>query len=219
VPDRRLIYTDPATGLPIEILSEIEVWGFGTLAQRPAAGSEPGDLFWLIDGGAVRPQVWDGGAWLEISASPFGSAGGALSGNYPAPTLNEAAVPGAVFGKEIHRASRLDDLFTTGTTFVDHLDFDFTVAEAGQFLILAQITVGGDNNQTRVEGLISLDGIPFAGGAVRPGAGALGEVTYTEILDVALAVGPHNLLSQFRRVTGAGTASCLRSRFFLWRAD
>jgi len=219
MPDRSTLYTDPATGLPTEIVSEFEVWGGGTLAQRPPVGSEIGDLFFLVDSGAIRLQIWDGATWFELSASPFGPAGGVLEGSFPNPSLNEAAIPGAVFGKEVHRAARTDDLATTGTTFVDHLDFDFNVAEAGNFLILCQVTCGATADQTRVAGQALVDAVPFLLGAQRPFAAAVSEVTYFELLDLPLAAGAHNVTTQFRRVSGAGSAEIRRSRVFIWRVD
>ena len=53
------------------------LFGFGTIAARPASGTTAGDLYVVIDGGlgAYRFEVWDGSTWQDMS----GTAGSGIT--------------------------------------------------------------------------------------------------------------------------------------------
>jgi hypothetical protein len=61
-------------GIERTIIEEDEIWGIGTVAERPATG-EPGDLWFLVTpNGRIALTRWDGSAWINITASPPATA-------------------------------------------------------------------------------------------------------------------------------------------------
>lgn len=223
MPDRRLIYTDPVSGLPTEILAEIEVWGFGTLATRPPAGSEVGDLFWLIDGATIRPQVWDGANWVNTTAIPAGGAGGDLQGSYPNPTINPAVIP--VFGQGYQRQVRTTPATTTSAAFQTYTTLSIpadTLDPAGEYRVHANWLVTGTSAGTDMQSGFVLNGanvlwdvfleagvtnaaIPCVATYALPGADNTGTPLDFEI--------------DFRRLGGVGSAGVSQAIIEIWRVS
>lgn len=68
---RSITFINPTTGLPQEIEAEADdLFGSGTVAQRPASGLAVGDLWLLVEAGEVRFQRWTGSAWENITTMP-----------------------------------------------------------------------------------------------------------------------------------------------------
>jgi len=74
---RRTTYIG-SDGLPTEELIDADLFGTGTLAQRPVAGTASGDLYFVVDGGNTiyRWDVWDGAQWISIQGDPVGATSG-----------------------------------------------------------------------------------------------------------------------------------------------
>jgi len=84
---------DPATGQITIVAEDADIFGTGTLAARPAAGSGVGDMYVVNDSGLAiyRIDLWDGAAWQSLSG------GGGLS---TVDTGNTLWVD-AVFGNDV----------------------------------------------------------------------------------------------------------------------
>lgn len=65
-------------GVPTVLDVDANLWGTGTLAQRPGSGDNVGDIYIVQDGGASPPlyriDVWNGSAW--VAATTKGPSGG-----------------------------------------------------------------------------------------------------------------------------------------------
>lgn len=59
-------------GMPVINDVDTDLWGRGTVAQRPVSGSAVGDIYFVIDVALqiFRMEVWDGTAWAPIQGSP-----------------------------------------------------------------------------------------------------------------------------------------------------
>lgn len=62
---------DPATGQITIVDEDADIFGTGTLASRPAAGSGVGDMYVINDAGLgiYRIDLWDGAAWQSLSGA------------------------------------------------------------------------------------------------------------------------------------------------------
>lgn len=91
---KRVTYIDGTTGLPTEETTDADLFGTGTLAARPAAGTSTGDMYVVIDGGLgiYRVDIWDGAAWQTTQ------------GKYP-PSATDPAAPAAVGGDQYYNTA------------------------------------------------------------------------------------------------------------------
>lgn len=58
-----------ATGTPSVVSFDADIFGTGTLAERPATGSGPGDMYVVQDSGLniYRIDIWDGSVWQSTA--------------------------------------------------------------------------------------------------------------------------------------------------------
>lgn len=65
-------------GLPTEENVDSQIFGYGTLAQRPASGDVVGDIYIVLDpsGGVYEWNVWNGSSWQNFQAEPIGGTSG-----------------------------------------------------------------------------------------------------------------------------------------------
>lgn len=61
VTSKQIIEVDPATGLNRVVTVDAEIFGTGTLAERPVSGVNNGDMYVIMDPGLgiFRIDVWD----------------------------------------------------------------------------------------------------------------------------------------------------------------
>jgi hypothetical protein len=67
-----------ADGLPTEEDNDSQIFGYGTLAQRPASGDVTGDIYIVLDpsGGVYEWNVWNGSNWENFQSEPIGGTSG-----------------------------------------------------------------------------------------------------------------------------------------------
>lgn len=63
-------------GLPTDLEIDSDLWGQGTLAQRPASGDNDGDLYLVVDTNFGRLDRWNGSAWIRLTV--IGPQGGSV---------------------------------------------------------------------------------------------------------------------------------------------
>ena len=121
-------------GLEKVVPFDADIFGSGTLAERPVSGSGEGDLYLVKDvaSGVYRIDFWDGTVWRPLSA------GGFFGANF-----------------EFARDDGTDS--TTSTTFQEKLTFTTNNLDPGFYFALFSFSLNASTNNREVEYRIQLD--------------------------------------------------------------
>lgn len=71
---RQIVAIDETTGLEQVVPVDADIFGTGTVAERPVSGTSDGDIYVVQDPGLgiFRIDVWNGGAWESTAGSGTG---------------------------------------------------------------------------------------------------------------------------------------------------
>lgn len=116
---RQIVAIDETTGLEQVVSVDADIFGTGTIAQRPVSGVSAGDMYVVQDGGlsVYRIDIYDGSAWTTLQSDSV------IVG--PASATDEAVV-------------RYD-----GTTGKLTQNSNVTISDSGSIILQASETVDG----------------------------------------------------------------------------
>ena len=216
-----------------ELVAGVLTWVYQSGVYRAATASRPTTAFngeglgapdaglRFIDTTLNIQQYWNGTAWISIGSSgsaPTGPAGGGLGGNYPDPTVKEAAGNFTVLGTQAEIRN------TTGPT---QFIANFTAGQYGGLWIyqdgttVSQFIVFGPDSYWNYAGTLNLGP---QGGANAITLDATGNATFNQLLTLtsrtvaSLPFGPTGSIAYVNDavapvagspVTGGGGIGCL----------
>lgn len=184
-------------GQPSVVPFDAEIFGTGTLAERPASGSGVGDMYVVNDTGLslYRIDIWDGSSWQPTGAAGF-------------------------FGDNFETADDPGQDDTTSTTYQQKLRFTTTTLAVGTYFLLVGFSLSADAANKNVEWRIQVDDTTDLIESIHRTALASNLVPFTVARPfVVSSSASFDFDLDWRRTSGGPsyTASIADAVFILWR--
>lgn len=229
-------------GIPTVVDVDENIFGAGTLAQRPATGDADGDLYLLVDGTDRRLQRWNevGAAWQDLQGDPVGATSG-TQGDLLARGASAWSVlqPGAVgrrltsqgsgvvptwvlpsvFGDYFQSAISEGESATTSTIWQPKLTLTTPSLPAANYVVLWQLRLKTDTDNREVYARVQLDNTSTLG-EYETVESPTSYYRYSVAGHVTLALGAGVHFIDIDYVAGGGaarTVSIKSARICFWR--